>query len=79
MSRNPEVSEGPAPEGGPTRWTHVWEQEFAGEEGFREYMVHPFHWGRVDQMFDPDGPDNVCRSNMQLLYPAATTILGWTP
>ena len=78
MSRNPEGLIKPEPDNG-LRWTHVWEQEFQDEAGFQDYMMSPFHWGWVDQMFDPDGPGNMCRSNMQLIYPAAETILGWRP
>ncbi|MCR5977654.1 Dabb family protein [Gordonia jinghuaiqii] len=53
---------------GDSRWTHVWEQEFADVDGLlREYMDHPFHWASVDPFFDPENPkcivkDRVCHS-----------------
>ena len=79
MSRNPKCNESPKTDAGVLEWTHVWEQEFQDEEGFRDYMENPFHWAWVDLMFDPDGPSNVCSAHMQLVYPMETTILGWKP
>ena len=36
-------------------WTHVWEQEFANIGGLAgEYMLHPYHWARIDRWFDPE-------------------------
>lgn len=36
-------------------WTHVWEQEFASLEDLNgAYMVHPYHWARIDRWFDPE-------------------------
>lgn len=43
---------------GARRWTHVWEQEYAGLEGLNgPYMLHPYHWARIDRWFDPECPD----------------------
>lgn len=45
---------------GERRWTHVWEQEFAGVEGLLgPYMLHPYHWARIDRWFDPECPDHI--------------------
>ncbi|MCO5398997.1 Dabb family protein [Ralstonia soli] len=39
-------------------WTHVWQQEFATiDDLLDEYLMHPFHWGRVDRWFDPEFPE----------------------
>ncbi|MDI3419066.1 Dabb family protein [Streptomyces luteolus] len=41
----------------PSRWTHVWEQEFADVEGLTgEYLGHAFHWTCVDRWFDGEAP-----------------------
>ncbi len=46
--------------GGARQWTHVWEQEYAGIEGLLgPYMLHPYHWGRVDRWFDPEHPEGM--------------------
>lgn len=38
-----------------TRWTHVWEQEYASVDGLTgPYMTHPYHWAHVDRWFDPE-------------------------
>lgn len=45
---------------GARRWTHVWEQEYAGVEGLLgPYMLHPYHWARIDRWFDPECPDRI--------------------
>ena len=45
---------------GERRWTHVWEQEYAGAEGLLgPYMLHPYHWARIDRWFDPECPERV--------------------
>ena len=39
-------------------WTHVWEQEYADIDGLNgPYMIHPYHWARVDRWFDPECED----------------------
>jgi hypothetical protein len=46
--------------GGARRWTHVWEQEFEGPEGFSgEYMLHAYHWAFVDRWFDIESPERI--------------------
>ncbi|OHT21229.1 Dabb family protein [Edaphosphingomonas haloaromaticamans] len=43
---------------GERRWTHVWEQEYASLDGLNgPYMLHPYHWARIDRWFDPECPD----------------------
>ena len=39
-------------------WTHVWEQRYDALDGLMgDYMMHPYHWARVDRWFDPESPD----------------------
>jgi hypothetical protein len=46
--------------GGARRWTHVWEQEFEGPEGFSgEYMLHAYHWSFIDRWFDIESPERI--------------------
>ncbi|GHB70853.1 hypothetical protein GCM10010377_71820 [Streptomyces viridiviolaceus] len=41
----------------PSRWTHVWEQEYRDVEGLTgEYLSHPYHWTCVDRWFDGEVP-----------------------
>lgn len=43
---------------GERRWTHVWEQEYDSLDGLNgPYMLHPYHWARIDRWFDPECPD----------------------
>mgnify|MGYP001619513146 CR=1 FL=1 len=45
---------------GERSWTHVWEQEYAGIGGLLgPYMLHPYHWARIDRWFDPECPDRI--------------------
>lgn len=45
---------------GERRWTHVWEQEYRGPEGLLgPYMLHPYHWARIDRWFDSECPDRI--------------------
>ncbi len=45
---------------GERRWTHVWEQEYAGAEGLLgPYMLHPYHWARIDRWFDAECPERI--------------------
>jgi len=40
---------------GARRWTHVWEQEYESLDGLMgPYMLHPYHWARIDRWFDPE-------------------------
>lgn len=57
--RNWQLSRADAAVGG-RRWTHVWEQEYAGVEGLLgPYMMHPYHWARIDRWFDPECPERI--------------------
>ncbi|WP_051133123.1 Dabb family protein [Nocardia paucivorans] len=50
---------------GTSRWTHVWEQEFADVEGLLgPYMNHPVHWALVDRWFDPESPDQIVKDRI---------------
>jgi hypothetical protein len=64
---------------GPRRWTHVWEQEFHELSGLRgDYMMSPYHWGYVDQWFDPESPTRIVEPGVAHAFCAsATSILGW--
>ena len=45
---------------GQRRWTHVWEQEYADAGALLgPYMLHPYHWARIDRWFDPECPDRI--------------------
>lgn len=47
---------------GTSRWTHVWEQEFADVDGLLgPYMNHPVHWALVDRWFDPESPHQIVK------------------
>jgi hypothetical protein len=63
----------------PTRWTHVWEQEYAELDGLRvDYMSHPWHWGHVDGYFDPECPQRIAELEVAHVFCAApASILGW--
>jgi hypothetical protein len=44
----------------PSRWTHVWEQEYESVSGLRgEYMMSRYHWAGVDRWFDHEIPDAI--------------------
>jgi hypothetical protein len=46
--------------GGARAWTHVWEQDYADLGGLLgPYMLHPYHWARVDRWFDPECPERI--------------------
>ncbi|MEV0043978.1 Dabb family protein [Nocardia rhamnosiphila] len=66
---------------GTSRWTHVWEQEFADVDGLLgPYMNHPVHWALVDQWFDPESPrqivkDRICHSFCSIPAP----VIGSAP
>lgn len=53
---------------GARAWTHLWEQEYESLEGLNgPYMLHPYHWARVDRWFDPECEDwivdtHICHS-----------------
>jgi Stress responsive A/B Barrel Domain len=50
---------------GASRWTHVYEQEFAGVEALMgPYLMHPIHWAYVDRWFDPECPEVIVRERV---------------
>jgi Stress responsive A/B Barrel Domain len=60
------------PEASNSRWTHVWEQEFADVAGLRvAYMRSPYHWTGVDRWFDPEVPCSI-------VEPRLAHMFGWT-
>jgi hypothetical protein len=63
----------------PSRWTHVWEQEFRDVSGLeRDYMVHPYHWGFVDAWFDPEIPHAIVEPELAHLYAEVPqSVLAW--
>ena len=63
----------------PTRWTHVWEQEYADVAGLeRDYLSHPHHWGVVDAFFDPECPQRVAESDLAHVYTTVErSVLAW--
>ncbi|MFI8998468.1 Dabb family protein [Streptomyces sp. NPDC053542] len=58
----------------PSRWTHVWEQEYADIEGLTgEYLGHPFHWTCVDRWFDGEIP------GAGIVEPHLAHVFRWSP
>ncbi len=64
--------------GASTRWTHVWEQEFADVDGLvGDYLLHPYHWTHVDRWFDGEVPGHVVEPAIAHLYrEASEAVLG---
>ncbi|WP_434034151.1 Dabb family protein [Cupriavidus sp. a3] len=61
----------------PGTWTHVWQQEFASAEDLRgEYLMHPFHWGRVDRWFDPEFPEWTVQAISHAFCPIETSLIA---
>ncbi|WP_373376594.1 Dabb family protein [Cupriavidus nantongensis] len=61
----------------PNTWTHVWQQEFAGADDLLgEYLMHPFHWGRVDRWFDPEFPEWTVEAISHAFCPLATSLIA---
>ncbi len=59
--------------GASTRWTHVWEQEFADVAGLvGEYLLHPYHWTHVDRWFDGEMPGHIVEPAIAHLYREAS-------
>ncbi|MFF2505466.1 Dabb family protein [Streptomyces sp. NPDC058067] len=53
----------------PSRWTHVWEQEYEDAAGLNgEYLQHPYHWTYVDRWFDPEVPGSIVAPGLAHLY-----------
>ncbi|MCX4725776.1 Dabb family protein [Streptomyces sp. NBC_01306] len=54
-----------------SRWTHVWEQEFADVDGLTgAYLLHPYHWTYVDRWFDSELPTSI-------VAPALAHVFRW--
>jgi len=68
-----------SPNPGPTRFTHLWEQEFETLAGLEvDYMSSPFHWGFIDRWFDPEMPEQVVDVRLgHLSCPAREPVLSW--
>lgn len=50
---------------GASKWTHVFEQQFADVEGLMgPYLMHPIHWAWVDRWFDPECPEVIVRDRV---------------
>ncbi|RAS08687.1 Dabb family protein [Cupriavidus alkaliphilus] len=61
----------------PGTWTHVWQQEFAGTgDLLGEYLMHPFHWGRVDRWFDPEFPEWTVEAISHAFCPLASSLIA---
>lgn len=57
----------------PSRWTHVWEQEYPDVEGLTgEYLNHPYHWTCVDRWFDGEVP------GAGIVEPRLTHVFRWS-
>jgi hypothetical protein len=64
----------------PTRWTHVWEQEYERLDGLQnDYMTSPYHWGLIDAWYDPECPQAVVDPRVAHVYcPATESVLSWS-
>ena len=64
---------------GPSRWTHVWEQEFETADGLLgDYMASPYHWGYIDSWYDPENPRRVVDPWLAHVFcPATQSVLCW--
>lgn len=62
-----------------SRWTHVWEQEFADLDGvLGDYLLHPHHWGHVDRWFDPEHPARIVDTALaHAVAPTDVPVLAW--
>jgi len=57
----------------PSRWTHVWEQEYESVAGLRgEYMTNPYHWAGVDRWFDGEMPTSIVEPSLAHVFYEAT-------
>ncbi|WP_321799216.1 Dabb family protein [Caballeronia sp. J97] len=60
-------------------WTHVWQQEFARvDDLLGEYLMHPFHWGRVDRWFDVECPEWTVAAISHAFCPLGASLLADT-
>lgn len=61
-------------------WTHVWQQEFATiDDLLGEYLMHPFHWGRVDRWFDPEFPEWTVDAISHAFCPLPVSLISSQP
>jgi len=64
----------------PGGWTHVWQQEFATVDTLMgEYLMHPFHWGRVDRWFDPEFPEWTVDAISHAFCPLPASLISSQP
>lgn len=64
----------------PGAWTHVWQQEFATvDDLLGEYLMHPFHWGRVDRWFDPEFPEWTVDAISHAFCPLPASLISRQP
>lgn len=64
----------------PGTWTHVWQQEFATVgDLLGEYLMHPFHWGRVDRWFDPEFPEWTVDAISHAFCPLPASLIASQP
>jgi len=63
----------------PTGWTHVWEQEYEDLSGLhQDYMMSPFHWGLIDNWFDPECPQRIVENRFAHVFCGAEqSVLAW--
>jgi hypothetical protein len=58
----------------PSRWTHVWEQEYESLDGLvGEYMANPYHWAGVDRWFDDETPGAIVERDLAHVFYETTT------
>ncbi len=60
-----------------SRWTHVWQQEYADITGLvGEYLSHPYHWAWVDTYFDMENPRHIVEPSIAHCFcPLSGTII----
>jgi hypothetical protein len=57
----------------PSRWTHVWEQEYESVDGLRgDYMHSPYHWAGVDRWFDGEVPRSIVEPEIAHVFSTAS-------
>ncbi|WP_344415710.1 Dabb family protein [Pseudonocardia ailaonensis] len=61
----------------PSRWTHVWEQEYESIDGLRvDYSRSSYHWAGVDRWFDTEMPDAIVENTFtHVFYVAERPVL----
>jgi len=57
----------------PSRWTHVWEQEYETVDGLRrDYIMNPYHWAGIDRWFDAEVPQSIVEPEVAHVFYAAS-------